>query len=149
MVGTILVETQVDDGQTLIERLAQEGIPVTAACWLKESDGGFWYLYLASPVVDARGAHWVYRRLLPIVRGMPQPFGIDPSAVKAIETSDPVARAVRDLNRRFPAQRPLRFDADELGGVSVQGGYLYPPLPARDGPETAGARKQSGGPSTK
>jgi hypothetical protein len=50
-----LVDMQLKEGQRLIDRLAQEGIAVTAAAWLKESESGDWYLYLATPLVSEGG----------------------------------------------------------------------------------------------
>ena len=51
MAQASLVEMQIIEGQTLIDRLTHEGIGVTAAAWVKESESGDWYLYLATPLV--------------------------------------------------------------------------------------------------
>jgi hypothetical protein len=45
MAQATLVEMQIKEGQTLLNRLAHEGIAVTAAGWVRESDSGDWYLY--------------------------------------------------------------------------------------------------------
>jgi len=50
-----LVETQLKDGQTLIDRLTRDGIAVKAAAWALESESGDWYLYLATPLVPEGG----------------------------------------------------------------------------------------------
>jgi hypothetical protein len=122
-----LVEQQIADGQRLIERLVQEGFPVAAACWVKESDGGPWYLYLASPIVDTRGTWEAYRRILRLIRQMPQPFWIGSLETKAIKTTDRVGKYVLDLYKSHGHRRPIRFSGSLLGNVAVDGVYIYPP----------------------
>ena len=77
-----LVRERIDDGQKLLERLAQEGFEVTAGFWLRLVDDGEWRCYIASPTVEKEGLSAGYRRLHTIIRGMPQPFSIDPLEVK-------------------------------------------------------------------
>ena len=76
-----LVDEQKKDGLKLAERLAQQGFEVTAAFWLRTSEDGQWFLYFASPVVDSEGKREAYRRVLPVIRQMPQPFWVDPFEV--------------------------------------------------------------------
>jgi hypothetical protein len=126
-----LVTQQLEDGKRLLQRLAEEGIAVTAACWVKESESGRWYLYIASPLVGEDGAtKQAYRRILPLVRQMPQPFWVDPFDVKAVAPSAPLAEAVARLYKGYPGTGPLRYDDYRLGDVSVEGAYVYPLLPA-------------------
>src|SRR5271166_5756205 len=78
-----LVDPQVQDGRRLLERLSAQGIPVAAAAWVKESEGGPWYLYIVTPLVPEDGGKLpVYRRLIPVIRQMPQPFWVDPMDFK-------------------------------------------------------------------
>jgi hypothetical protein len=137
-----LVEQQIADGKRFVERLLQEGFPVTAACWVKESDGRRWYLYLISPFVDARGALEAYRRILPVAQQMPQPFEVNPLEIKAIETKEPVGKAVIRLHKRYGGRHPSRFPEPLLGDRAVDGVYLYPPI-APPAPEETGAAKQT------
>jgi hypothetical protein len=44
MAQATMVEMQIKEGQRLLGRLAQEGVAVTAAAWVKESESGDWYL---------------------------------------------------------------------------------------------------------
>ena len=50
-----LVSEQIEDGKRLLQRLAEDGATITAACWLKESESGRWYLYVASSLVGKGG----------------------------------------------------------------------------------------------
>jgi hypothetical protein len=42
-----LFEVQIADGKRLVDRLAEVGIRVTAAGWVKESENGRWRLWCA------------------------------------------------------------------------------------------------------
>jgi hypothetical protein len=122
-----LVEGQLQDGEKLLARLAQEGFPVTAACWVHEGESGQWFLYIASPVVDVEGSMKAYRRALPLVLQMPQPFVIHPLEVKIIGTADALAKDVAAARDRCPGKSPGWFRGDRLGNVSIDGAYIYPP----------------------
>ena len=81
MAQATLVEMQIKQGEILIERLAHEGVAVTAAGWVKESESGDWYLYLATPLVSEGGAKTpAYRRVNAVIREMEEDegFGMDP-----------------------------------------------------------------------
>jgi hypothetical protein len=124
---TTLVNDQLEDGHRLLERLATDKIPVSAAAWLKESEDGCWHLYLATPLATAEsGRRQAYRRILPVVQGMSQPFRIEPLAVKVVEGAGALTAAVRDLQRRFPGKWIIPYDGPSLGGVSIAGAYVYP-----------------------
>ena len=43
MAEATLVDMQLKEGQRLIDRLAQEGVAVTAAGWVKQCESGDWY----------------------------------------------------------------------------------------------------------
>src|SRR5713101_8290097 len=94
MAQAALVEMQLKDGQTLLDRLAHEGIAVPAAGWVKESDSGDWYFYLTTPLVRKGGAtRPAYRRVNAVIRKMQEEgFGMDPFAIKVIGPHDPIAR---------------------------------------------------------
>jgi hypothetical protein len=121
-----LVEKQLEDGQRLIEQLAQEGLEVTTAFWLRTSDDSRWYFYVVSPIVAEEGIARAYRRLHPVFRRVSRPFGIDPMQVKAIGTDDPLAAEILAIHRRHPGRGPMRYGGMRLGGTTIEGAYLYP-----------------------
>jgi hypothetical protein len=130
---TALVSDQIEDGKRLLGRLAEEGIGVTAAAWLKESDGERWHLYLATHLMredsDPRPA---YRRILLLVQQMPHPFGIEPLTVRLVEGDGPLAQAITTWHQRHPGNRVIPYDGVQLGGVSIEGAYIYPEPSASD-----------------
>src|SRR3974377_793470 len=96
MAQASLVEMQLTEGQTLVDRLTYEGICITAAAWVKESDSGDWYLYLATPLVtEERGKKPAYQRVNAVIRKMEEEgFGMDPFAKKVIGPHDPIAKDI-------------------------------------------------------
>jgi hypothetical protein len=124
-----LVEMQIQDGQRLIERLAQEGVAVTAAGWVKESESGLWFLYLATPLVGDDGAtRPAYRRVNTLIRAMQKEgFGIDPLEIKVIGPHDPIARDMAAQRDGRLARTPAWFRGSRLGELAVEEAYIYPP----------------------
>jgi hypothetical protein len=129
MAQATLVEMQITDGQRLIDRLIREGVAVTAAGWVKESESGDWYLYLATSLVgEGGGTTPAYRRLIAVIRAMQEEgFWIDPFEIKAIGPHNPIARDMVAHRGRRPAPIPTRFRGARLGELSVEEAFLYPP----------------------
>jgi hypothetical protein len=131
MAQATLVELQIKEGQTLMERLAHEQIPVTAAGWVKESESGDWYLYLATPLVSENGqTRPAYRRVNAVIRKMQEEgFGMDPFEKKLIGPHDPVAKDMMANRGGYPGGPPTRYRGNRLGELDVDEAYIYPPLP--------------------
>jgi hypothetical protein len=123
-----LVENQIHDGKKLIDELPRHGFDVTTAFWLHASDEDRWRFNILSPPVDSEGLSQAYRRLHPLVRAMPQPFYIDPLAIKLIEPDHPIAKDILDIHRRSSGSQmcAIRWGGTRLGSVSIEGAYLYP-----------------------
>ncbi len=126
-----LVDLQIADGRRLLERLSGEGVPITAAAWLKESEGGPWYFYIVTPLVTEDGGKLpAYRRVGPVVRRMPQPFWVDPMEFKVVAPDSAVGKAIRDIASRRPGPVPTPYGSVRLGNLSIDGAYIYPPVAA-------------------
>ncbi len=77
MAEATLVDMHLKDGQRLINQLVQGGVSVTAAAWVRESDSGDWYLYLATPLVsEGGGKRAAYRRVNEVIRALPAGRGL-------------------------------------------------------------------------
>ena len=122
-----LATEQIEAGRKLIERLVENGIAVTAAGWVKESDGWQWYLYLVTPLVGEDGATTpAYRRILAVLR-TGSPPEIDPFLIKVVGPNKPVGQAILDA-QRHGSRLWGGYSGTSLGGMSVDGAYVYPPL---------------------
>jgi hypothetical protein len=134
MAQTTLVEMQINEGQRLIDRLAQEDIAVTAAAWVKETESGDWYLYLATPLVGEDGAtRPAYRRVNSVIHEMQKEgFGLDPFEKKVIGPHDPTANDMVANRIGRPAGPPTPFRGSRLGHLAVEEAYIYPAPPTRE-----------------
>jgi hypothetical protein len=124
-----LVETQIQNVKRLIDRLVGQGVPVTAACWVKESESGQWFLYFATALVGENGAtKSAYRRVNAVIREIQKEgFWIDPLEVKLIGPDDPIAKAMVSVRDRNPGRFPSWFRGNRLGSVATEEAYIYPP----------------------
>lgn len=120
-----LVESQVRDGQKLVEQLAQLGFPMTAAFWLKIDPDSRWKLHIASPAVRSEGSRKAYIRVNRVIRQMPPPFAVEPLDMQLDEPKDPFAVDVRTIQQRYPDHGPISHGG-LLGGVGIEGALIYP-----------------------
>jgi hypothetical protein len=125
---TTLVGMQIEDAQRLIERLVADDVAVTAACWVKESESGQWFLYIATPFVGEDGAKRpAYHRVNTVIRAMQKEgFWIDPLEIKVIGPHDPIAKDIVAHRGIRPAKTPMRFWGSRLGELAVEDAYIYP-----------------------
>jgi hypothetical protein len=142
MAQIALVEKQIVDGQKFVEQLAQSGFEVTGAGWVQTWDDSQWYLYIASPIVDARGRLKAYHAALIVLDQMPQPFGVEFVEFKLIETTHPIAQAIQEMYQRNPRMTPYRSTGGRLGEVTIEGAYIYPPLSAPEPEASSGSRRR-------
>lgn len=123
-----LVKEQIEAGARFLAEFHKYA-PVQAAFWLKESDEGEWYLYVASDQITDDNFDIGYGEVARIFAVLKDPW-FDPFQVKLIGMDDPLAKAAMDLIRRFPGRGHVRVHGETFGGVAVDGIYLYPsPIP--------------------
>jgi hypothetical protein len=129
MAQATLVEMQIKEGQTLLDRLAHEGIEVTAAAWVKESDSGDWYLYLATPLVgEDRAKESAYRSVNTVIRKMEaEGFRMGAFDKKVIGPHDPIAKDMIAQRKTRPGGPPTPFRGIRLGELYIDEAYIYPP----------------------
>lgn len=121
-----LVEEKVDAGRKLISRLMSDGFDVAAACWLKTSEEGEWFLYVASEDVDKKGLAAAYREAYGALQARGDD-GVSMSQLKLISPSHPIALDVLDIHRRYPARIATRTRRPQFGNVAIDEAYIYPP----------------------
>jgi hypothetical protein len=119
-----LVSEEIKAGAEFIRQM-DASTPVKAAFWVKESEAGPWYLYLASDQIGDQTLDAAYGEVLRLAGQMASPY-LDPFQVKLISTSDPLAQAALDIHRRYPGIMATRFGSKNFGGMGVEGVYLYP-----------------------
>ena len=80
------------------------------------------------PGVERKGTGQAYDRVNAVWRAMPQPFWVDQLGVKVIGPTNALAQGILDFQRRYPTKDGTRYPGDRLGGVEVEGAYVYPAL---------------------
>jgi len=121
--GPLVIE-QIDAGARFLAEFEKK-IPVMAALWLKASDEGSWYLYLASDEFNHNNLDVGYREVLRLAGELRDP-NFDPFQVKLIKPGHPLAKAALDVLQRFPGRMATRLHRRNFGGVSVDEVYIYP-----------------------
>lgn len=128
-----------ESGKRLIERLVVAGFDVQVAFWAKPTDEGKWFLYLASPIVDEKGPATAYRLVHAILRKLPA-LWIDPLEIRVVGLKDSLSMAASAVTKPTGSHSPFAdsnpmpfpgltwFGGAALGGVSIDGAYIYPPL---------------------
>lgn len=65
-------------GYELLSMLDGVGFGAIGAAWVLDEDSDRWRYLLISPMIDSKGPHWVYERLLQVFRKLKLPKGITP-----------------------------------------------------------------------
>ena len=120
-----LVENQIDDGAKIIEKLRQSGFDIVAAWWMKASEEGQWFLYIASKEVAQKGIKAAYRSIHTVMGGLGQ-LWVDRFEVKLVGPENPITKDVLDILARYPGRLPTRYGGKKLGNVSIDDSYIYP-----------------------
>ena len=121
----LLVESQIDDGQRLIEQLDRDGFEVRAAFWVKTSEEGLWHLYIASPSVDEAKQGEAYRKVYASLSRIPDSW-ISPSDIKLINDANLISQDIVAVRNRHPARTPIRYRGKRIGNISIIEVYIYP-----------------------
>jgi hypothetical protein len=130
-----LVNLEIDAGKRLLDRLVSEGVPVSAAGWLKDANDGRWTLYLVTPLVGPGGAvgdaYWEVNR---VKRGLSEVAGIGSLRIRVDGPTRPTGKALLDLYKHHPGSggRYLRLGGKSIGRAYAEDAYLYP-LPTPNG----------------
>jgi hypothetical protein len=119
-----LVNDEINAGAELVRRL-EKSMPVQAAFWIKDGEGGPWFLYLASDQIHNSDLDWAYGEVLRVAAEMGN-AALDQFRVRVIPISDPLAQSALEIYRRFPGVMPSRLGATKFGESWVDGVYVYP-----------------------
>ena len=117
-----LVNEQIDEGKRFVDHLRKNGFDVVVAFWVLTSEEGLWFLYIASPVVDADGLAAAYRRVYSEL-SRSQVRWISRSDIKLIGRQSPLAL---DAIAYQGDTLPTRYGGRKLGNMIVEEAYIYP-----------------------
>ena len=90
-------------------------------------------MYLASPLADQEEHKAIYRAIYHIIDNMPE-LGIHSFDIRVLGMNDGLTKGAIEATRpnlSRPNAKPYRgitrFSGSNLGGVEVDGAYIYPP----------------------
>jgi hypothetical protein len=121
-----LVEEQIELGRKVIGLLKLKGIDVTAAAWVKAGERDIWSFSIATEDVDKNGKTAAYLEIHGALRSMPEAY-FPTLDFKVIGASHPLARDIQKVLGEPAASIPVRYRGSLLGGMGVDGVYIYPP----------------------
>jgi hypothetical protein len=124
----LLVVEQVDAGADFV-RDFNDYFSVSVACWVNPAESDNVFLYIASDEIDDSNIDVAYGEVLRRL-GRKRSQWLDPFQVKLITSSDPIARDAIQIRDRYAAKIPTRYQGSSIGGMSIDGAYIYPPLAA-------------------
>jgi hypothetical protein len=122
----ILVSDRIDAGAEFIREF-NDAYPVSVACWMIPAETDNFYLYLASDKIDGGNKGDAYGEVIRIFRNRPSEW-LDPFHIKLINSSDPLAREAIQIRDRYQVPVATRYWGTYLGGMGINGAYIYPPL---------------------
>jgi len=124
----LLVDEQIDAGHEFV-RDFNGYASVSVAFWINPTESDDWFLYVASDEIDDGNLDVAYGEVLRKMSHNPSQW-LDPFRVKLLNSSDQIAREAIEIRDRYPAPIPTRYNGSSIGGISIDGAYIYPPLSA-------------------
>jgi hypothetical protein len=115
-----LVENQIVDGRRFIELLGLKEIDIMAAAWVKTSDEGIWFLYLATEEVDKKGLSAAYREIYGVLRSEMPDASFSTSEVKLIAKAHPITKDISATRDDRVPNASIRFGGSMLGGLGIE-----------------------------
>ncbi len=127
MAEETLVSMQIEDGAKVVERLRESGFDLIAAWWMKASEEGLWFLYIATHEVEEKGIFAAYHTVLTSMGDLGQ-LWVNPFEVKVVGAENRITKDVVSHLTHYPSPRriPIRYGGCKLGNVSIEGAFIYP-----------------------
>ena len=129
---TLVTRDVAESGRRLLERLAGTEVAPLAAMWAQRAERDERpYLFIVTPVLQTQGPIKAYTAVGNAVRAVNaeagDPFAeIEPSAVKLLGPSEPLAEGLLIWDRRHPDDRPTFHNGPSMGGILIDAAYSYP-----------------------
>ena len=122
-----LVIGQIDLGRSIMEACIEEGIDVAAALWIRPSEDGNWYFYVATKLFEEQGAFMAIKAVLVALRKKNLFDLFDPLVdLKVIGARNPITLDVLEIMRKFEMSLATRYRGNHLGQIAIEEAYLYP-----------------------
>lgn len=87
MYKTVLVKQMIDDGERLIKKLLDKGMPIRAAVWFNDPDREAWKLFVVTPVATQPGPLEAYIQIQSCLSGTDLIVAVDDIIVMSPEST--------------------------------------------------------------
>jgi hypothetical protein len=124
----LLVNEQIDAGAEFV-RDFDDYVPISVAFWIISADTDDVFLYIASDDIDDSNFDVAYGEVLRKLSGKRSQW-LDPFQIKLVNSSDPIAQDAIKIRDRYPAPLVTRYGGSSIGGTSIDGACIYPPVAA-------------------
>lgn len=132
MVTEALVERRIDEGservikggEKMIRLLKSNDFDVTAACMIRRSESGIWYLHIVSKIVEEKGLFDSYLELIRLT-GSDFPPTNSEFEVTLMNENTPLARKIQEWVRDRPGRLFALSDPSEYVLTDVDEVYPY------------------------
>ena len=124
MVTETLVTPLIDSGSEIIDQCRKDNFSIELAFWLKVVDDENWYLYLVTNTMAQDGPRKTYNKLYASWNKLENPF-VSYSDIKLIDTTDSLAKSVKELAEQYGRQLNTWFGKKLLGSLEAEKMFIY------------------------
>jgi hypothetical protein len=120
---TTLVDHYLEEGKSLVEALDAANIPVRAAFWFYDVDAEFWYLIIATPLVDDLGPRGTYTLLQTKLQEVNSSLTL--WDIKVMSPDASLIQLLRAAINTGAAIAGIPFSRSAINGVYIEDAYIY------------------------
>jgi hypothetical protein len=124
----LLVTEQIDAGAEFVCEF-DDYLPVSVAFWVVSMESRDAFLFVASDDIDDHNFDVAYGEVLRKLSGKRSQW-LNPFQIKLLNSSDPIARDAVRIRDRYASPLVTRYGGSSLGGTSIEGACIYPPISA-------------------
>jgi len=121
----VLVETDLEVGGVLLNKLDKIDFQVKAALWFYFSDSNEWRLVFASPAVDKKGPKEAYREVQAQLEDLEKRYQLSLQNIALLSPDDNLVKLLKAAIKTGPGVAPIRFAGNTINNVFIEDAYIY------------------------
>lgn len=122
----LLVKENIEAGARFLREF-NDYRPVSVACWFVPAESENLYLYIASDQIDDTNFDVACGEVVRLLQGKNSQW-LNMFQVKVANSNDRFAREAIAIRDRYSNPQATRYRGTSLGGVGIEGAYIYPPI---------------------
>ena len=126
MVKTTLVETDKKAGESLIRKMDESLISVTAALWFYLSESDEWRLMLATPLVDKEGPKKVYEKIQQLLEKQDVQYDLSLDNIAIVSPDDQLITLLKKvIKTKKNSLSSITFTRNIINNTFIENAYIY------------------------